>query len=202
MTDDFTESTINSPEAIEIFQLWQDLVHEYGYAPIPEPNIDAIQQFADGTVAMGSWGRWPMFTYENNEFKDVALQYLPSFSRNQVQFGVDGIFVSAATENYDAACELALWMASDEFVRKFFTIGNIPARTSLSEELVPLPGYPANNEIFYIDVANAVPVHAPLGFSRTAAITEEAFSKIVVEGADAKTTLDDAAKKMNAVLAK
>ncbi len=201
MTDDFKQSTINSPEAIEVFQLWQDLVHKYGYAPLPEANMDTIQQLADGVVAMGSWGRWPMFTYENNDFKDVALQYLPNFSRNQVQFGVDGVLVASSTTNYDAACDLALWMASDEFVEKFFTIGNIPARRSLAEKLVPIPGYPANNEIFYKDVDDAVAVHSPIAFAQTAAITEEAYSKIVVQGADVKTTLDDAAARMNAALA-
>lgn len=36
MNDDFTESTINSPESVEVFQLWQDLIYKYGYAPIPE----------------------------------------------------------------------------------------------------------------------------------------------------------------------
>ncbi|MCG8403258.1 MAG: extracellular solute-binding protein, partial [Firmicutes bacterium] len=112
MTSDFTKSTINSPESIEIFQLFQDLVHKYGYAPIPEPNVETIQQLVDGKTAMGSWGRWPMDEYETNEFKDVALQYLPSFKENRIQFGVDGIFVTSKTEHYDEACELALYIAS------------------------------------------------------------------------------------------
>ncbi len=202
MTPDFAKSTINSEESIEIFQLFQDLVHKYGYAPIPEPNVDPIQQLIDGKTAMGSWGRWPMDEYENNEFKDVALQYIPSFKENRVQFGVDGIFVTSKTKHYDEACEMALWMASDKFVREYFTIGNIPARTSLAEELVPIPGYPANNEIFYKGADTAVAVSSPVGFAKTASITMEAFSKIVVGKEDVKKTLDNAAEKMDAVLAK
>jgi ABC-type glycerol-3-phosphate transport system substrate-binding protein len=59
VNDDFTQATINAPESVEIFQLWQDLIYKYGYAPIPEVNVNAIQQLIDGQVALGSWGRWP-----------------------------------------------------------------------------------------------------------------------------------------------
>lgn len=202
MNADFTKSTINSPESIEIFQLWQDLVWKYGYAPIPEPNVTVTQQFIDGTIAMYSSGRWPMFTYDANEFKDVALQYLPSFKVNQVQFGVDGMLVTSVTKHYEKAAELALWMASDEFIRDFFTIGNIPARRSLAKEIIPLPGYPKNSEIFYKDVDNAVPVSAPIAYAACAAIADDAFSKIIMEQAEVKETLDYAAKQMNKALAR
>lgn len=202
MNADYTESTINSPESIEMFQLWQDLVWKYEYAPIPEPGVDVNRQLVDGTVAMNSSGRWPMFTYDANDFTDVALQYLPIFKVNQVQFGVDGILITSVTEHYEEAAQLALWMASEDFVRDFFTIGNIPARRSLAEELVPLPGYPANNEIFYKDVDDAVPVSSPIAYAACAAIADDAFSKIVLEQADVKETLDYAAEQMNKALSR
>lgn len=201
MTDDFSSSLINSPESVEIFQLWQDLVHKYGYAPIPEPNVNNIQLLVDGKTAMGSWGRWPLFTYENNEFRNVGLQFLPSFKENTVQFGVDGLFVSANTEYYDEACQLSMFAASEEFIRDYFTIGNIPASLSLAEELVPSPGYPVNNEIFYNNNENAVAVSSPVAFAETAAIVMNAYSAIVVNGDDVQTTLDNAAEQMDKALA-
>jgi ABC-type glycerol-3-phosphate transport system substrate-binding protein len=202
MTDDFSASLMNSPETVEIFQLWQDLVHVYGYAAIPEPNVDNAQQLVDGKIAMGSWGRWPLFTYENNEFREVGIQFLPSFKENKVQFGVDGLFIAADTEHYEEACELSLFAASEGFVRDYFTIGNIPARISLAEELVPIPGYPVNNEIFYNNNDAAVAVNSPTQFAETAAIVMEAYSKIVISGEDVQSTLDKAAEDMNSVLEK
>lgn len=202
MTDDFKTSLINAPETVEMFQLWQDLVHKYGYAPIPEPNVDPIQQLVDGKTAMGSWGRWPLFTYENNEFRDVGIQFLPSFKENQIQFGVDGVFVAANTEHYEEASQLTLFTSSDEFVRDYFTVGNIPARKSLAEELVPAPGYPINNEIFYNSNDNAVPVHSPVQYAATTAVVMDAYSRIVINNEDVQTTLDEAAKEMNEILSK
>jgi len=202
MTSDFSASLINSPETVEIFQLWQDLVHVYGYAPIPEPNVNNIQMLVDGKTAMGSWGRWPLFTYENNEFRNVGLQFLPSFKENTVHFGVDGLFVTADTDYYDEACQLSLFAASEGFVRDYFTIGNIPARISLAEELVPSPGYPVNNEIFFNNNEDAVAVNSPIAYAETTAIVMEAYSKIVISNEDVKSTLDQAAEEMNAALAK
>lgn len=200
ISEDLSKSLLNAPETVEIFQLWQDLVHKYGYAPIPEPNVNNIQQLVDGNVAMGAWGRWPMFTYQNNEFKDVALQFLPSFEKNQVQYGVDGLFVSANTKHYNEACQLAMFASSESFIRDYFTIGNIPASQRLAEELVPIPEYPDNYEIFYNNNDDAQPVSSPVGYAEIAGIVANAVSAIVVNNEDVQTVLDTAHEEVTEIL--
>jgi ABC-type glycerol-3-phosphate transport system substrate-binding protein len=201
MNDDFTKSTINSPESIEVFQLWQDLVHKYGYAPVPEKNVDAIQQLVNGNVAMGSWGRWPTSNYVTSNFKDVDIQYLPSFKQNQPVIGAAGIFVMKNSKHYDDAARLAFWMTKPTFIEKFYSYGPIPVRKSIADKVIPALGFPKNGEILYGSVGKTKPVHAPAQYPEVEAIFLRAFSDIVVNKADVKSTLDSAAAEMDSVLA-
>lgn len=201
MNEDFTESTINSPEAVEIFQLWQDLVFEYGYAPVPEPNVSAIQQLINGQVAMGSWGRWPTTNYIDANFTNVAIQYLPNFSTNVPIFGVDGMFVMQNSKYQDEAKALAAWMSQADFEGRYLTTGNIPALKSLAEASISELGIPDNYEIFYEDAMPMKAVSAPIQFSEISSIVLRAISEICVNNADVQETLDATAEEMNAVLA-
>lgn len=203
MNDDFTESTINSPESVEIFQLWQDLIYKYGYAPVPEENVAAIDQIINGQVAMGSWGRWPTAQYVANDFEDVAVQYLPSFKQNQQIGGVDGIFTFKSSKHIKEAKELAAWMSQAEFEGAYLSAGNIPALHSLAETKISELGIPQNCELFYLDSNTDIykPVSAPPQFTECSNIVLTAISEICVNQADVQETLDDAAEQMNEILA-
>lgn len=203
MNEDFTESTINSPEAVEVFQLWQDLIYEYGYAPIPEENVSAIAQIINGQVAMGAWGRWPTANYIADDFKDVAIQYLPTFTVNQQIGGVDGIFTLKNSKHIEEAKELAAWMSQADFEGQYLSSGNIPALHSLAQTKISDLGIPENYEIFYLDSNTDIykPVSAPPQFTECSNIVLTAISDICVNKSDVQETLDNAAEEMNAVLA-
>lgn len=203
MNEDFTESTINSKESVEIFQLMQDLIYKYGYAPVPEENVSAIEQLMNGQCAMGSWGRWPTANYIASDFKSVAVQYLPSFQKNQQIFGVDGIFTMAGSKHLKEAKDLAGWMSQKDFAGNYLTAGNIPASNSLAKEKIDSLGIPENCEIFYKDSTTTAykPVSAPPQFTECSNIVTTALSEILVNQADVQETLDDAAEQMNEVLA-
>lgn len=203
MNEDFTESTINSPESVEIFQLWQDLIYKYGYAPVPEKNVSAIAQIINGQVAMGSWGRWPTANYIADDFKDVAIQYLPTFTTNQQIGGVDGIFTLKNSKHVEEAKELAAWMSQSDFEGQYLSSGNIPALHSLAESKITELGIPENYEIFYTDSDTDIykPVSAPPQFTECSNIVLTAISDICVNQADVQKTLDSAAEEMNDVLA-
>lgn len=200
MNDDFTKSTINSPEAVEAFQLLQDLIHVYGYAPIPEKNTDAIQQLIDGNVAMGFWGRWPTNNYNANGFKDVAVQYIPSFATNQPISGVGGIFTMAESKNPDAATLLATYIGSPEFIREFMAAGAIPVLDTVARELVSELGYPENNQIYYESAETAKSVHSPIQYPECETLVARVISDILVNKADVQSTLDAAAAEMDMYL--
>lgn len=203
MNEDFTESTINSPESVEIFQLWQDLIYKYGYAPIPEENVSPIAQIINGQVAMAAYGRWPTANYVADKFEDVAVQYLPTFKVNQQIGGVDGIFTLKNSKHIEEAKELAAWMSQAEFEGAYLSEGNIPALHSLAQTKVSELGIPENNELFYLDSNTDIykPVSAPPQFTECSNIVLTAISEICVNQGDVQETLDAAAEEMNAVLA-
>lgn len=203
MNEDFTESTINSPESVEMFQLMQDLIYQYGYAPVPEENVSAIEQLMNGQCAMGSWGRWPTANYIASDFKSIAVQYLPSFQKNQQIFGVDGIFTLAGSKHLKEAKDLAGWMSQNDFVGNYLTAGNIPAANSLAQEKIDALGIPENCEIFYKDSTTTQykAVSAPPQFTECSNIVTTALSEILVNQSDVQETLDNAAQQMNEVLA-
>ncbi|MDO4273509.1 MAG: sugar ABC transporter substrate-binding protein [Eubacteriales bacterium] len=202
MNEDFTESTINSPESVEMFQLMQDLIYKYGYAPVPEENVSAIEQLMNGQCAMGSWGRWPTANYIASDFDSVAVQYLPSFKKNQQIFGVDGIFTIASSKHLEEAKDLAGWMSQQDFAGKYLTAGNIPALNSLAQEKIDSLGLPENCEIFYKDsnTTDYKSVSAPPQYTECSYIVTTALSEILVNQADVQETLDQAAEEMNEIL--
>ena len=200
MNDDFTESLINKPESVEIFQLWQDLIYEYGYAPVPEPNVNEIQQMINGQVAMGAWGRWPTNNYIEAEFDQVAVQYLPNFETNKPIYGVDGIFVMKSSDHVDEAKKLAGWISSYDFANEYLSVGNIPALRSLAKDKISDLGIPQNYELFFEDTMPMKAVNAPIQFSECSAIVLRAISEICINQADVQQTLDEAAAEMNDVL--
>lgn len=203
MNDDFTESTINSPEAVEVFQLWQDLIYKYGYAPIPEENVSPIAQIINGQVAMAAYGRWPTANYVQDDFDAVAIQFLPTFSVNQQIGGVDGIFTLKNSKHIEEAKELAAWMSQADFEGQYLSVGNIPALHSLAESKISELGIPDNYELFYLDSNTDIykPVSAPPQFTECSNIVLTAISEICVNQGDVQETLDAAAEEMNAVLA-
>lgn len=200
MNDEFTKSTINSPEAVEAFQFMQDLIHKYGYAPIPEKGVDDIQQLMDGNIAMGFWGRWPTNNYNANGFKDVAVQYMPTFKQNVPIFGGGGIFTMKESKHPDEATLLACHIGSPEFIREFMAAGAIPVLNSVAEELVAELGIPENNKIYAESAKICKPVHSPAQYPECEALVNRVISDILVNKADVQETLDAAAAEMDVIL--
>jgi ABC-type glycerol-3-phosphate transport system substrate-binding protein len=200
VSDDYTKATINAPESVEMFQLWQDLIYKYGYAPIPEVNVNAIQQLIDGQVAMGSWGRWPTTSYINSNFKNVAIQYLPNFKKNELIYGVDGFFVMKTSKQQDAAKKLVGWLSSPEFEGGYLGDGNVPVLQSLAKEKCEALAIPQNYPLFYNGEVPMKQVNAPVSFSEVSSIVLRAMSEICVNKADVQSTLDAAADEINLAL--
>jgi len=199
VSDDLKTPTINSPENVETIQFLQDLIYKYGYAPIPEPNVDPIQQLMDGTVAMGSFGRWPTLSYQANDFKDAYVTKVPKFSTQQTMFGIGGVAVTSE-KNYEEAAKFALWCAQDTFVKGYLSAGGIPANKAIADEIIPTEYDPENSQLFYASLKDAVPIGAPASYAEIDSIVTSALSDIFMNQADVKTTLDNAAQQMSAAM--
>lgn len=200
VSDDLTTPTFNSPENVETIQFLQDLIYKYGYAPIPEPNVDPIQQLMDGTVAMASLGRWPTLSYQANDFKDAYVTNVPSFTQQQPIFGIGGVAVTSQ-EKYEEAAKFALWCAQDTFVEGYLGAGGVPANKAIADKIIPTEYDPDNSELFYASLEGAVPVGAPASYAEIDTIVMNALSDIFMNQADVQQTLDAAAQQMAAAMA-
>jgi multiple sugar transport system substrate-binding protein len=198
---DMTKCTLNEPNSVEIFQLWQDMVQKYKYAPYPDPNVDAINQLITGQTAMGSWGRWPVQEYKNNNFTDVAVQYLTNFKTNVVEFGSGGTVVLKSSKHLDEASRVAIWMSSSYFIKNYYGYSAIPTRKSVADEVIPAAGVPQNYDLYYKTAEIAVPVQAPPQYAVIATIFDRYLSEILSKPVSVKDELDKATAEIDAVLA-
>lgn len=200
VSDDLTTPTFNSPENVETIQFLQDLIYKYGYAPIPEPNVNQIQQLMDGTIAMASLGRWPTLSYQANDFKNVYITNVPSLSQQQTIFGIGGVAVTNE-EKYEEAAKFALWCAQDTFVEGYLGAGGVPANKAIADKIIPTEYDPDNSELFYACLKDAVPITAPVSYAEIDTIVLNALSDIFMNQADVQQTLDAAAQQMAAAMA-
>ncbi len=200
--EDASEVTINSPEAVEMFTFLQDLVFEYGYAPIPEGSYSAIEQLINGQVAMGSWGRWPTSNYVASNFTDVAIQNIPSMSEQTEIYGVDGFFALESSDYVDDAIALAAYISRREFTSEYLAAANIPCQYEVAETKIVELGIPENNQLFYaaLENENIKQVSCPLEFEAVTPIFNAAMSEIFVNNADVQETLDAAAAQIERVM--
>jgi multiple sugar transport system substrate-binding protein len=203
LNDDMTKAALNQPNAVEMFQLWQDLIHKYKYAPIPEPNTNAIQQLVDGQVAMGSWGRWPVRNYVDNKFKSVAIQFLPKFKETRdVVFGSGAICVLKSTKHPDEAMRTAVWTADRYFVEHYYGITSIPTRKSVADKVIPETGFPQNYDLYYKTADFARPVQSPPQYPAIASVFDRYLGAVLANEMPAKEAMDKAAAEIDAILAK
>lgn len=203
MNEDFTKCMLNDPKAVEVFQFAQDLIYEYGYAPIPEETVSAMQQLVDGNIAMNFVGRWATTTYNNNNFTDAAVQYVPTFSEdaeNTPIWGGAGIFTMNTSEHLDEAMSFATWLGSEEFIPNYMGYGAVPVLNSVAEDLVSALGYPENCQIFWEAADTAKAVEAPAQYAECEGAVSRAISEILVNKADVQETLDAVAAEIDSYL--
>ncbi len=198
--DDFTKATINEPESVEMFQMWQDIIHTHGYAPIPEPNVNYTQMMIDGDIGMIYAGRWTMNSYVNNEFTDVALQYYPKFEQTVPVYGVDGLVVVAGTERYDDAAMFSAFAGSETYQDVYLSAGNIPGNKIVADRSINNYEFPINKEIYFDSFEIAKAVHSPVKYADVQIVVDRAMSEIFVNAADVQSTLDAAALEIDSIL--
>lgn len=201
---DMTEAVVNSPNAVECFQFMHDLIWKYGYAPVPQPGDDYTQLLIDGKVAMNCSGRWPVNAYDANNFRNVGVQYNPSFKKKANVYGTEGFIVMSGTKHYEEAAAFAAWTSSSDFIREFVKSGSCPARTSLGREIVEGYGFPKNAEIYFDSLnVNMKSVESPIAYADIASIYDTYFSMMMTDkNADIQTICDTMAEEMNVALAK
>ncbi len=201
LNDDMTKCTLDQPRAMEVFQLWKDLIYKYKYAPFPDPNVNQIQQLIDGQVAMGTWGRWPLQSYVSNHFSDVAVQFIPRFSSTyDVVFGSAAFCVLKTSTHPNEALRTAAWTAGPFFVKNFYGLGDIPARRSVANDVVAAAGLPVNYDLYYKSADFAKVVQAPVQYPAIANVVDRYLSEVLSNHMEVPQAMKQATVEIDAIL--
>jgi len=109
---------VNSPEAVEAIQFYNDLVYKYHVAPSPEDyaNLGTNSPdplFAQGKVAMSMTGFWGIGGLKDATFRWDIAPIFKNKVRATVMFG-SGLAISKDCKNPDAAWKLVEFLTSPE----------------------------------------------------------------------------------------
>ncbi|OIJ15131.1 ABC transporter substrate-binding protein [Anaerobacillus alkalilacustris] len=136
---------LNSDEALEALQFYQDLYHKHQVATVELPS----GAFETGKLAMtilGSWHLSELEGYTNFTLgEDFGIAPLPKGKYQVAPNGGWALGISSRTNYPDEAWEFIKFMTSYEGIKKFVEItGEIPARYSVANDIAELNEYPKN----------------------------------------------------------
>ncbi|PMC40700.1 ABC transporter substrate-binding protein [Bacillus sp. UMB0899] len=192
------EGYLNSDQALEALQFYQDLYHKHKVAAVELPP----DPFVSGHLAMSVMGSWTLADFEKNfpEFKlgeDFGVAPLPKETYQVTPNGGWALGISTKSEHPQEAWEFIKYVTSFEGSVKYVEMtGDLPARYSVADEFSELNNYPKN--IF---------VHQTQNYSENRPVTpvypvisdaiKDLFEDVGIGGKDVETSANEAVKKIN-----
>jgi len=186
---DMTNCTLDDPKAIEVFQLFQDMIYKYKIAPQPTPESNYQNQFISEQVVMITAGRWPHGNYKRNNITTVSLQMLPKIAcQNMCYGGAAFSIMRTNTKNKDAAFKLAAFMSGEYSQRNYLSGGSIPTIIKVIEDIVPKEEpVPKNYELFIKSPVPVKVVESPIQYGAVESVFNRYYSALLANEIDAKT---------------
>lgn len=206
LSDDWTQSQINSPEVVEAVDFMRSLIWEHEVAPsAPADHNEILNLASTGSLAMWGGGRWPTLTLTNAGFTDFDVQHWPAKATQLTEFGVGGFPILQSSEHKDEAWTWVKYLTTPEAFDVITRLGqSIPARRSAaqSESMFALP--PANAAIFYdsIDTREAKPVPSPAAYNEVEAVVRRYLGVILADETGTQEGLDAAHEEVSAILSR
>lgn len=197
LNDDWTEATINSPEAKEVMQLFHDMIYVDKVAPAPGANIENM--FMNNQIGMFFAGRWPIKSYVESGFSAYDVAMIPTFKQSQVVLGGGLHPIMKTSEHKQEAFDLSVYLAKQETQEKALEISSIPSSIKAMETMVAT-GIPKNIALFQkcADVARAV--ESPATYAEISQIFARYRQLIYADEMGVSEALDAAAAEINGVL--
>jgi multiple sugar transport system substrate-binding protein len=198
LSADWTQATVNTPEAVAAAQQMRQLVAD-GISPEPGGEFDAFTIFAQGGLGMIGVGRWIYPSLETNGVTDkVGIVPWPEMAGPGSPVGWKSYPIMSSTENREAAWALSKYFASKEAAA--FLMYEISARRSIAEDPAFLETMPPGFDTFFkaIDYATPVP-----GTDNGAVIQhdiESTFDQILIGNLEAEAGLNDLNSKIESNL--
>lgn len=201
LSDDQKRGALDSPKAMQIIQLFHDMVYKDKVSPVPDAQADAVTLLYTGKVAMIAAGRWPFGTYAPNKFTTVAVQYIPLMATpRKVVFGSGAFPVVNTTTHPKESYELSAFLSGSYSQKTGIAVDSIPCRISVMKEVLPST-QGLNWQIFQESAAYAVGVQSPPGYPEVASIFDRYTSAVYSDQMDVPTAMQKASAEMTQVLA-
>lgn len=170
LSDDYTESVLDSPENGETVQWWVDLIQQDGSAPLPAEFAESGTSnfFATGRVAMAVLGVWGIQDLRDGAEFNWDITVLPTGTVKQTavqwpnQYAING-----KTAHPDAAFDFAMFAIRPERPADTVGIGKVPVIKDLaySDSWLEADKMPANKQAILETGDLAVPLQ--MGFRWT-----------------------------------
>ncbi|WP_163543011.1 ABC transporter substrate-binding protein [Occultella kanbiaonis] len=132
----YGDATVDSPEAIEAFEYYGNLLSNYGPAGVLNMSwAECSALFSQGRAAMYIEGddRWPEFTDpEKSTLTEAQVGYAPSPALTSV-VPAQAFGIAASSDNTDGAWEFIRWATSVEMAADMQEVGVMGARDSAWE---------------------------------------------------------------------
>ena len=201
LSEDMKKGALTTDEAIMAFTFMHDLVYRYKVAPVPAPGDQFIPYMTNRQVAMTFGGRWPVPSYVDAGL-NFDVQYVPTFKKNEVIFGV-GMFPVLTSSKYpEEAYVLSSWLSGRHSQKTYLNSFSIPSRISVMDEVLP-GNPPENSKLFRLSADTARVVQSPSKYPEVQLVVDRMFNNMMSNPkADIKAILTSANKELNEVLSR
>lgn len=191
------EGYLNSPEAIDALQFYQDLYRKHGVASVEMPPAP-FENDKLGMTILGSWAIWELQQTPGFVLgEDYGVAPLPKGKDQVVPNGGWALGISSKTKHPEEAWEFVKYATGYEGSKMFVEIsGDLPARYSVARDFPQLNEYPKN--IF---------VQQDQNYSRSRPVTpaypviseaiKELFEDVGLEGKNVEEAANRAVEKIN-----
>jgi fructooligosaccharide transport system substrate-binding protein len=188
---------LDSENAIEALQLFQDLYHKHGVSSL-ELESDA---FVKGKLAMTVLGSWTLKDFEkHSDFtlgEDFGVAPLPKGSLQVTPNGGWALGISSQSKYPNEAWRFIKYVTSYEGMKKYVTItGDLPARYSVVKDIPELNQYPLNifseQTLRYSQNRPVTPAYPVVSNA-----IRVLFEDIGLGGKDVRTSAKEAVSKIN-----
>jgi multiple sugar transport system substrate-binding protein len=186
---DWTEATVNTPEAIEAATFMRQLVADK-ISPEPGGEFDAFAAMAQGQLAMVGGGQWPRPNLEELGVLDkIKIVAHPQKAGPGSPIGWNSYPIMKSTQNREAAWALSKFYASPAAAE--FLQFQTAAQRSIAEGEAYLSAGPEGVEVLYQALDYATPVPGPDQGSIIQQDIEDTFAQILVGNLEPEAGLND-----------
>lgn len=192
LSEDWTEATINSPEAIEAVQFLRSLVED-GISPEPGGEFDRYTMMAQGRLAMYGSGRWGLMNLrELGVIDNIKITSWPVNTGPGTPIGWKAYPIMSSSENREAAWAFTKFMTTVEASQALAVLGNeVPPRREAVESDVFLDNSPEGIRTLFDIVEHATPVPGTDKGSIIQQDIEDVLEQILVGNLEVEPALED-----------